>query len=299
MTQSNKHENNITADYEFNNNNNGGIFFTVALVCSLFFLLASIVGFISDIPLIVPMVTTIFTIISSVLLFGSFAVINPNEAYVISFLGKYKGTYSKQGFSLFNPFYRTEKVSVALNTLATKESKINDKDGTPLLVSMIVNWKVVEPGKYFYNSEKRLELIENSCETVLRHIVSNHYYESSEESEETLSKMSASFSETIISQLNKELAIIGVYVENANISNISYATEIAAAMLQRQQAKKTGESRKEIVNAAVNTVVDAISQLEEKTNVKFSDEEKKEATVKLMLVICSDQQVTPTINIGQ
>ena len=103
----------------------------------------------------------------------------------------------------------------------------------------------------------------------------------------------------IISQLNKELAIIGVYVENANISNISYATEIAAAMLQRQQAKKTGESRKEIVNAAVNTVVDAISQLEEKTNVKFSDEEKKEATVKLMLVICSDQQVTPTINIGQ
>ena len=88
-------------------------------------------------------------------------------------------------------------------------------------------------------------------------------------------------------------------VENANISNISYATEIAAAMLQRQQAKKTGESRKEIVNAAVNTVVDAISQLEEKTNVKFSDEEKKEATVKLMLVICSDQQVTPTINIGQ
>lgn len=95
MTQSNKHENNITADYEFNNNSNGGIFFTVALVCSLFFLLASIVGFISDIPLIVPMVTTIFTIISSVLLFGSFAVINPNEAYAISFLGKYKGTYSK------------------------------------------------------------------------------------------------------------------------------------------------------------------------------------------------------------
>lgn len=231
--------------------------------------------------------------------FCSRVILAPNETLTISFLGKYKGTYNTPGFSFFNPFYSTHRVNVGINTLYTKPSKINDKDGNPLLVNLVVNWKVEETGKFVYNSENPKEYVENISESVLRTIINQHYYDSNNENEDTLSKNSAKFSSEIVKMLNDILKDIGVTVMNANIANISYAPEIAGAMLKRQQAKKTGESSKEIVNAAVNTVTDAITKIETSSNVRFNDEEKKKLLKDLMVVIVSDQQVTPVISISE
>lgn len=130
-------------------------------------------------------------------------------------------------------------------------------------------------------------------------MVTHHAYDSENDDEETLSKDSESFFNKIKERINEKLKNIGVEVINARISNISYAPEIAQSMLQRQQAKKVGESRKEIVNAAIGTVSNAVERLEKEMSIKFEDNEKKRIIRELMVVIVSDQAVTPTINLAE
>lgn len=232
-------------------------------------------------------------------LFSSFLIVNPNEKVVFSFLGKYRGTTEEEGFMIKNPFFNTKKVSLKINTIATGETKINDSEGIPLIVSLVVNYKVDQAAPFVFNSESPSELVSNTCESVLRNVVTQHAYDSDNEETETLSKDSGQFSEKIKNILNEKLSNIGVEIINANIANISYAPEIAKAMLQRQQAKKVGESKKEIVKAAVGTVNAAINNLETEARVQFNDEEKKKFLKDLMLVIVSDQATTPTISLSQ
>lgn len=239
-----------------------------------------------------------FGIIFLWMFFGSYIIVNPNEKVVFSFLGKYRGTTEEEGFMLKNPFFNTEKVSIKINTIATEETKINDQEGIPLLVSLVVNYKVNHAAPFVYNSENPAQVVSNTCESVLRNVVTQHVYDSDNPDEETLSKDSGGFSEKIQKILNEKLENIGVEVTNANIANISYAPEIAQSMLQRQQAKKVGESRKEIVKAAVGTVTEAITNLEEQAGVTFVEEEKKKFLKDLMLVIVSDQAATPTISLS-
>lgn len=291
------HDSAINNDFSFSEKS-GPFYFIVFLIASLVSLYSIYHAWDVE-SLAIGITGCCFAILFILLTFSSYVILGPNETLTISFFGKYKGTYHTQGFSFFNPFYSTNSVKVGINTLSTKQSKINDKDGTPLLVNLVVNWKVKESGKFVYNSEKPKEYVENVSESVLRTIINQHYYDSNDENEDTLSKNSAKFSTEIVKMLNDSLQNIGVTVLNANIANISYAPEIAGAMLQRQQAKKTGESRKEIVDAAVNTVTDAITKLETSSHVKFNDDEKKKLLKDLMVVIVSDQQVTPVINLSE
>lgn len=239
-----------------------------------------------------------FSIIFLVMIFSSFIIVNPNEKVVFSFLGKYRGTTEEEGFMFKNPFFNAQKVSLKINTIDTEKTKINDKEGIPLLVSLVVNYTVDKAAPFVYNSEDPKKLVSNTCESVLRNIVTQHAYDSDNDEEETLSKDSTNFSEKITTILNEKLATIGVKVTNANIANISYAPEIAQSMLQRQQAKKVGESRKEIVNAAVGTVTEAVKKIEESASVTFDEVEKKRFLKDLMLVIVSDQAATPTISVS-
>jgi hypothetical protein len=236
----------------------------------------------------------IFTLI---FLFNSYIIVSPNEKVVVSFLGKYRGTISNEGISIVNPFFSFDNVSTKIKTFETKEAKINDKEGIPLNVSMVVNYQVLMAAPYHYNVENPKEFIINGSESELRKIVTHHVFDSDEEDQETLSKNLDSFSEQLVKNINEKMEKIGVRIISANISKMSYAQEISGAMLQRQQAKKVGESRKEIVKAAVFTVRDAIVDLEKETNVKFNDDEKKDMLKKLMLVIVSDKATTPVINL--
>ena len=229
----------------------------------------------NEFPLLQGLGVAFFAVMFLLMFFGSYIIVNPNEKVVFSFLGKYRGTTEEEeGFMLKNPFFNTEKVSMKINTIATQETKINDKEGIPLLVSLVVNYKVDHAAPFVYNAEEPQSVVANTCESVLRNVVTQHAYDSDDQNEDTLSKDSGGFSEKIQKILNEKLENIGVEVTNANIANISYAPEIAPSMLQRQQAKKVGESRKEIVKAAVGTVTEAITSLESQANVSFNNDEK-------------------------
>lgn len=238
-----------------------------------------------------------FSIISLIFFFNSFIIVSPNEKVVVSFLGKYRGTINDEGVSLVNPFFSFEKISTKISTFETQETKINDREGIPLNVSMVVNYRVEMAAPYHYNAEKPAEIILNTSESELRKIVTQHVFDSDDENEETLSKNLENFSKELVNNINNKIHDIGVVIISANITKISYAPEIAHSMLQRQQAKKVGESRKEIVKAAVSTVMDAINDLEREVNVKFDEKDKKDLLKNLMLVIVSEKSTTPVIHL--
>lgn len=239
----------------------------------------------------------LFFIFMLIFLFNSYIIVSPNEKVVVSFLGKYRGTISDEGISIVNPFFSFNNVSTKIKTFETKEAKINDREGIPLNVSMVVNYQVNMAAPYHYNVENPEDFILNASESELRKIVTHHVFDSDNDAEDTLSKNLDSFSDELVKNINERMSSIGVKIISANISEMSYAKEISGSMLQRQQAKKVGESRKEIVKAAVFTVKDAIVDLEKEIEVKFNDDEKKDMLKKLMLVIISDQATTPVINL--
>lgn len=243
------------------------------------------------------LVATLCAIFMLVFLFNSYIIVSPNEKVVVSFLGKYRGTISDEGISIVNPFFSFDNVSTKIKTFETKEAKINDRDGIPLNVSMVVNYQVSMAAPYHYNVEKPEDFILNASESELRKIVTHHVFDSDNDEEDTLSKNLDGFSDELVKNINEGMSSIGVKIISANISEMSYAKEISGSMLQRQQAKKVGESRKEIVKAAVFTVRDAIDDLEKEISIKFNDDEKKDMLKKLMLVIVSDKATTPVINL--
>lgn len=239
-------------------------------------------------------IAAFFSVISFL---NSFIIISPNQKVVASFLGKYRGTLTGEGFTLVNPFFSFEKISTKIGTFETQETKINDKEGIPLNVSMVVNYRVDQAAPFHYNAEKPDDIIRNASESELRTIVTQHAFDSDKEEDETLSKNLDMFSKNLVERINVRLKEIGVIVTSANITKISYAPEIAQSMLQRQQAKKLAESRREIVDAAVLTVKDAVQDIQTKIGVTFDDTEKKRLVEKLMVVIVSDRPTTPVISL--
>lgn len=242
-------------------------------------------------------ITVVFSVLTLIALFSSFIVISPNEKYVVSFLGKYRGTVDDEGVSMINPFFSFHKVDAKIRSFETKTAKINDKEGIPLDVSLVVNFKVEHAAPYFYNVINPNEFIINICESELRKIVTHHSFDSDNPEEDTLIKNLDNFSEELARNINSKVKEIGLIVLSSTISKMSYAKEIAQSMLQRQQAKKVGESRKEIVNAAVSTVRDAVTNLEQELKVQFTDPEKKDLLKKLMVVIVSDKETTPVVSL--
>jgi len=236
-------------------------------------------------------------IIAAIFFFNSFIIISPNQKVVASFLGKYRGTLMGEGVTFVNPFFSFEKISTKINTFETQETKINDKKGIPLNVSMVVNYRVEQAAPFHYNAEKPDDFIRNASESELRTIVTQHAFDSNVADEETLSNNLGSFSTKLIESINTRLKEIGVVIISASITKIAYAPEIAQPMLMRQQAEKMAESRRAIVDAAVLTVKDAIANIQSEIGVSFEDAEKKRIVEKLMVVIVSDRPTMPVISL--
>lgn len=163
-----------------------------------------------------------FSIISLIFFFNSFIIVSPNEKVVVSFLGKYRGTINDEGVSLVNPFFSFEKISTKISTFETQETKINDREGIPLNVSMVVNYRVEMAAPYHYNAEKPAEIILNTSESELRKIVTQHVFDSDDENEETLSKNLENFSKELVNNINNKIHDIGVVIISANITKISF-----------------------------------------------------------------------------
>lgn len=226
-----------------------------------------------------------------------FAVIQPNHAIVLQFVGTYSGTVKATGLVLVNPFCSRRIIATKLQNLQCPVLKVNDRRGNPIEIAAVVVWHVTEPAKALFDVDNYDLFVKIQSEAAVRHLANMYAYDGEQE-EVTLRSSVDEVSLALKQELDQRLAKAGISVDEARISHLAYAPEIAMAMLKRQQAEAVVAARRAIVSGAVNIVAGALQELTE-ANVLHLDDERKAAMVSnLLVVLCSDTQAQPVVNAG-
>jgi len=233
-------------------------------------------------------------------LFKGIMVVNPNHSRVCTFFGKYIGSVKQNGLLWVNPLYSSYKISLRSQNLNGQQLKVNDKMGNPIEIAAVIVWKVNDTYKASFEVMDFQQYVGIQSEAAVRHLASSYPYDQMEDqtAEITLRDGGERVNEMLESELNERLAPAGILIQEARISHLAYAAEIAGAMLQRQQATAIVAARFKIVEGAVGMVELALEQLSKKGIVHL-DEEKKAAMVSnLMVVLCGEKAATPVLNTG-
>lgn len=242
----------------------------------------------------------VFLIIIGFLCLIGLTIINPNEAAVVTFFGKYQGTIKTNGLRWVNPFFLKKKISLRARNLNGQKLKVNDKMGNPIEIAAIVVWRVNDTAKASFEVDNYISFVDIQSEAAVRKLAVTYAYDNNEDENATiyLRDSSGEISQVLEAELHERLALAGIEVIEARISHLAYASEIAGAMLQRQQASAVVAARKQIVEGAVGMVEMALAKLSEK-NIVDLDEERKAAMVSnLLVVLCGEHNVTPIVNTG-
>ena len=229
-----------------------------------------------------------------------FVVVNPNESSVLTLFGAYKGTIRKNGFWWVNPFFVKKKLSLRARNLDSEPIKVNDKLGNPIMIGVVLVWRVKDTFKAAFEVDDYAHFVEIQSEAAVRKLAGHFPYDNleDEDAEITLRSGGEEVNHILEKEISERLAIAGIEVIEARINYIAYAQEIAGAMLKRQQATAIIAARTKIVEGAVSMVEMALEELSKKEIVKL-DEEKKAAMVSnLMVVLTSDKDVSPIVNTG-
>jgi regulator of protease activity HflC (stomatin/prohibitin superfamily) len=244
---------------------------------------------------------------SWIMLIGFFTL-QPNEARVLLLFGAYKGTARKSGFHWANPFYSRslkaggqsgrDKVSLRARTLNVVKLKVNDKRGNPIEIAAVVVWRVADTAQAVFDVDDYEGYVHLQSESALRHLASAYRYDDGEENEPTLRGNVDEISRALRQELQERLAIAGVVADEARLTNLAYAPEIAQVMLRRQQAEAVIAARQKIVHGAVSMVDMALKDLAQKEVVELDNERKAAMVSNLMVVLCSESEVHPVVNTG-
>ncbi len=227
-------------------------------------------------------------------------IVNPNEAKVLTLFGKYVGTVKDNGLLWVNPFYLRQSISLRARNLNGQTLKVNDKVGNPIDIAAVIVWNVTDTAKATFEVSDYNQFVSIQSEAAVRHLAGSCPYDNFEDDHAiiTLRGGGDAVNELLVNELDARLAQAGIRVSEARISHLAYATEIAGAMLQRQQATAIISARKQIVEGAVGMVEMALAKLSEK-NIVHLDEERKAAMVSnLLVVLCGDRNVQPIVNTG-
>jgi regulator of protease activity HflC (stomatin/prohibitin superfamily) len=232
------------------------------------------------------------------LLLTSITVIQPNQANVITFFGKYMGTVRESGLWLIVPFSSRRKMSLRVRNFNSVKLKVNDIEGNPIEIAAVVVFKVVDTAKASYDVENYEQFVEIQSETALRHVATRYPYDNFEQEGYSLRGNAEEVAVELAQELQSRLAVAGVEVMEARLTHLAYSTEIASAMLQRQQASAIISAREKIVEGAVGMVQMAIEKLERESGLKLDEERKASMINNLMVAIVSDRSAQPVINTG-
>ncbi|MFD0696408.1 SPFH domain-containing protein [Paenibacillus sp. GCM10027628] len=228
---------------------------------------------------------------------STITVVQPNEASVITFFGSYLGTIRNSGLWLIVPFSNRKKISLRVRNFNSVKLKVNDIEGNPIEIAAVVVFKVVDTYKALFEVDNYDKFVEIQSETALRHVASKYPYDRYEGEGYSLRGNADEVAAELSLELQERLAVAGVEVIESRLTHLAYSTEIASAMLQRQQASAILSARQKIVEGAVGMVQMAIAQLE--AEGLQLDEEKKAAMINNLLVaIVSDRSASPVINTG-
>lgn len=241
----------------------------------------------------------ILIVLGIVVLLPGFFIVNPNGSKVMLLFGAYKGTVKANGFFWANPFYTKKSVSLRARNFDSERLKVNDKIGNPIVISVILVWQVRDTFKAAFDVDDYENFVKVQTDAAVRKLAGSYPYDNFDDlSEVTLRSGVNKVNQDLEQQLAERLAIAGIQVIEARIGYLAYATEIASAMLRRQQATAIVAARKEIVEGAVGMVEMALEELNKK-DILDLDEEKKAAMVSnLMVVLCSDKDASPVVNTG-
>lgn len=268
---------------------------------------------------VMTIITIVFVILWILHIIG-FTIIQPNKSLVLTFFGPYSGTIKQSGFFWINPFYGRKKLSLRACNMDVEPIKVNDKNGNPIMIGLVLVWKIKDTYKACFeiDAETPPSVSLNDTNTSTTHLKSYDYFVRVQ-SDAALRKVAGMYAydhidkkmdeitlrsggEEINNRLEEELrerlAIAGIEVVEARINYLAYAAEIASVMLRRQQAEAIISAREKIVEGAVSMVNLAIEKLESENIVKFDDKQKATMVTNLMVVLCADESASPVINTG-
>ncbi|MEI6224676.1 MAG: SPFH domain-containing protein [Deltaproteobacteria bacterium] len=232
------------------------------------------------------------------LLFAGLFVVNPNEAKVLQLFGHYAGSAREPGLRWANPFFTKRKVSLRAVSFESGKLKVNDLDGNPVEIATIVVWSVVDSAQAAFQVDDFAEYVRVQSEAALRGLASRYPYDAHDDEKTSLRGSTAHVAEQLQNEVQERVEAAGVKVQEARISHLAYAPEIAQAMLQRQQAAAIISARTKIVEGAVSMVEMALDRLEKAGTVRLDDERKAAMVSNLLVVLCGDRSPHPVINAG-
>jgi hypothetical protein len=229
---------------------------------------------------------------------NGFIVVQPNQAKVAVFLGRYLGTVRRSGFHWVNPLTTRRTLSLRIRNLDTDELKVNDANGNPIEISAVITWQVQDAAQAAFDVEDYKGFVDIQAETAVRHVASVFPYDSYEEGQASLRGAADQVIATLQADLQERLDVAGVVVLDTRLRRLAYAPEIAADMLRRQQADAIVAARRRIVEGAVGMVDHALSTLNERDIVELDEERKAAMVSNLMVVLVSDRGAQPVVNSG-
>ena len=241
----------------------------------------------------------ILGVVMGTLVAGMIKVNSPGHTQVIQLFGRYLGTNRRTGLSLVPPLTNAKKVSVRVRNFETNEIKVNDLNGNPVVIGAIVVWQIADTAKATFAVEDMKEFIYSQSESALRHVATTHPYDSTNiDTVPSLSGSTDLVSQELADEVAARVAVAGLEIVETRISALSYAPEIAQAMLQRQQATAIVDARETIVEGAVTMVESALDKLDERDIVDLDSERRASMVSNLLVVLCSDSSTQPVVNTG-
>ena len=225
-------------------------------------------------------------------------MVNPNEGKVLQLFGEYKGTAKQEGLRWANPFLAKKKVSLRVRNFESSHLKVNDIDGNPIEIAAVVVWKVVETAEAVFEVDDYEHYVKVQSEAALRNLATSYAYDAHDDQHVSLRGHTLAVADHLKREIQERLTTAGVQVLEARISHLAYAPEIAAAMLQRQQAGAIIAARQRIVEGAVGMVEMALDMLSTKSIIQLDEERKAAMVSNLLVVLCGDRNTQPVINTG-
>ena len=261
-------------------------------------------------------------LVSTFFIWGGFVMLEPGEARVMMFFGKYKGTFTKVGYSWVNPFINTKKLSLRARNLDAEPIKVNDKTGNPVMIGLVLVWKIKDTYKAMFEIDSQTmaqsgaaqkvgtnvsnvmrafeKFVKTQSDAALRQVAGLYAYDNNESDnkELTLRDGADEINKQLEEKLDERLSMAGIEVVEARINYLAYAPEIAAVMLRRQQADAIISAREKIVEGAVSMVKMALNKLSSEDIVELDDDKKAAMVSNLLVVLCGDDSAQPVVNTG-
>ncbi len=272
------------------------------LVLGLVPLAASVYLFV-NVPAFGPrgLIVAIGLVLVGAFILAGLYMLQPNEAAILLLFGEYKGTDRAEGLRWANPFFKKQKISLRAHNLASERLKVNDKRGNPIEIAAAIVWRVRDTAQASFDVEDYEQYVKVQAEAAVRHLASSYAYDVGEDlhiGEITLRAGQDKVAQSLIRELTERFDQAGIVVEDAKLTHLAYAPEIAQVMLRRQQAEAIIAARSKIVHGAVSMVEMALKGLSERDIVQLDDERRAAMVSNLLVVLCSEGEAQPVINTG-